>query len=53
MPNIYMYRRLKKPGVLIECGFISNPQERQKLTTSEYQTSLAQTITKGVIAYFT
>lgn len=53
MPNIYMYRRLKKPGVLIECGFISNPQERQKLTTSEYQISLAQTITKGVIAYFT
>ena len=53
MPNIYMYRRLKKPGVLIECGFISNPQERQKLTTSEYQTTLAQTIAKGVIAYFT
>lgn len=53
MPNIYMYHRLKKPGVLIECGFISNSQERQKLTTSEYQTTLAQTITKGVIAYFT
>jgi len=53
MPNLYMYQYLKIPGVLIECGFISNPKEREKLTTSEYQQQIAQAITKGVSLYFT
>lgn len=52
MPDIYMYRRLKVPGVLIECGFLSNYEERQLLKTEEYQLKLANVITKGVIQYF-
>ena len=28
MPNIYMYQYLKIPGVLVECGFVSNTFER-------------------------
>lgn len=53
MPNIYMYRRLKLPGVLVECGFISNANEREKLQTKEYQTQIAEVITSGIIDYFT
>lgn len=53
MPNIYMYQYLKIPGVLVECGFISNSFERKKLQDESYQQLLATTITKGVINYFT
>lgn len=53
MPNIYMYKYLEIPGVLIECGFISNYQERLNLQNTVYQEKLAQAITKGVISYFT
>ena len=50
--NIYMYKRLKIPGILIECGFLSNPEERKILVTSKYQEKIAQVITEGVIDYF-
>ena len=52
MPDIYMYKRLKIPGVLIECGFLSNYEERSLLKTKEYQQKVAQSITEGVIEYF-
>ena len=29
------------PSVLVECGFLSNPEECQKLASNEYQTALA------------
>ncbi len=51
-PNIYMYQRLKVPGVLVECGFLSNTQERQNLMTEEYQEKIATAITNGVINYY-
>lgn len=50
--NTYMYKRLNKKGVLIECGFLSNTTERQKLTTIEYQKYLSKIITEGIITYF-
>lgn len=53
MPNIYMYRHLKIPGVLVECGFISNKKEREKLITPAYQKEIAKSLTKGLIMYFT
>lgn len=53
MPNIYMYRRLKIPGVLVECGFISNKKERQKLITPAYQKEIAKVLTQGLVNYFT
>lgn len=53
MPNIYMYRRLKIPGVLVECGFISNKKEREKLITPAYQKEIAKVLTQGLVNYFT
>ena len=53
MPNIYMYKHLKIPGVLVECGFISNKKEREKLITPSYQKEIAKSLTKGLILYFT
>ena len=51
-PNIYMYQRLKVPGVLVECGFLSNAVERQNLITEGYQEKVAKAISNGVANYY-
>ena len=48
----YLYSRVNVPGVLIEVGFISNPNERYLLRQQEYQQKVSKTITKGIINYF-
>lgn len=40
------------PSLLIETGFISNPQEEMNLTNSRYQTKLCQAIVGGIKTYF-
>ena len=40
------------PSVLVECGFLSNPDEEQKLITDEYQRKIAESIAKSVDEYF-
>lgn len=50
--STYMYSRLTKPGVLIECGFLSNTNERNKLITSSYQKKLAQIIAIAIANYY-
>ena len=50
--NLYLYSNTRVPGVLIECGFISNPNERYLLQKESYQERIANSITKGVTTYF-
>ena len=50
--NTYMYKRLNKEGVLIECGFLSNSMEREKLLDNNYLIMLAKAITKGIVKYY-
>lgn len=53
IPNrTYMYDKLTIPGVLIECGFLSNHSELQKLITEEYQQKLATIIKNALINYY-
>ena len=52
-PNVYMYDKLKIKGVLIECGFLSNYNERNKLINDDYQTLLSKAIVDGITKYFT
>ena len=52
LKNMYLFDRIKQPGVLIEVGFISNPNDRYKLKQTEYQKQLAEIITKGIIKYY-
>lgn len=40
------------PSLLVETGFISNPNEEKRLSDSVYQQQLAQAITRGVRQYF-
>lgn len=40
------------PSILIECGFMSNPLDDEKLSKPEYQQLLAEGILEGLINYF-
>ncbi len=50
--DLYLYRNTRVPGVLIECGFLSNADERRLLQDKSYQQKLATSIKKGVMNYF-
>ena len=49
--DLYMYRNITVPGVLIECGYLSNPTERKLLQDKKYQEFLANSITKGIVDF--
>jgi len=46
-----MTRETKMPAILVECGFISNPEQEKLLRQPEMQKKLAQAIADGVLAY--
>ncbi len=38
--GIYLMQNIEKPGILVECGFLSNPEEEQRLRSEDYQKKL-------------
>lgn len=50
--NLYLSKRVTRPGILIEAGFITNSNERYLLKTDEYQQKIANTILEATIKYF-
>lgn len=38
--GIYLMEHIERPGILVECGFLSNPEEEAKLNSPEYQKKL-------------
>lgn len=50
--DFFMLNCTSTPGILVECGFLSNPTEEQKLITNAYQEQLAYTIACGIVAFF-
>lgn len=50
--RIMIFRDLKVPTALVECGFLSNEQEEAKLKTLDYQEALAKSIKTGIDEYF-
>ena len=49
--NIYLLDRFDGTAVLIECGFLSNAEEREKLNTAEYRKELAACFFSSVIKH--
>lgn len=47
----YLLKRTEVPAVIVECGFLSNPEEAEKLATEEYQKKMAEAIVKGIKSY--
>lgn len=47
--NIYLMYKTTKPAVLVECGFMSNSEELNKLLQSDYRKKLCYSILIGII----
>lgn len=50
--NYYMLRNSSVPAIIVECGFLSNPEEAALLKTEEYQEKIAWAIHMGIMKYF-
>ncbi len=50
--DFYVLNCTNYASVLVECGFLSNPEEEQKLCDEEYQTNFCRTILYGILNYF-
>ncbi len=42
----------EKPGILVECGYLSNREEEALLISQEYQNKLAYQIFCGIVSFF-
>lgn len=49
--NIFLLDRCKKPSVLVECGFLSNPEECSLLASEDYRKKLSLAIFDGIYSY--
>ena len=50
--NVYIIKHVEIPISIVECGFLSNPEEREQLEDNSYQNKLAWGIYNGVMDYF-
>ncbi len=49
--SYYLLKKTSIPIVIVECGFLSNEQEAEKLCTKEYQEKIAWAIHMGIVRY--
>ncbi len=49
--RFYVIKNTTCPSILVETGFISNPEERKELMTSERRQKTAEAIAKGIQKY--
>lgn len=49
--SYFLLKNVSAPTVIVECGFLSNPEESKKLVDDAYQQKLAWTIHLGILQY--
>ena len=49
--NFYLLKKTSVPTIIVECGFLSNPEEEKNLILNEYQEEIATAICTGIIKY--
>ena len=49
--EFYMLKKTEVPTIIVECGFLSNPGEAEKLVSEEYQEQIAQAICSGIMTW--
>ena len=47
----YILKKTEVPTIIVECGFLSNYEEAQKLITEDYQTAVAEAVAEGILSY--
>lgn len=49
--DFYMLKKTEVPTIIVECGFLSNPGEAEKLVSDEYQEDMAEAICRGIMTW--
>lgn len=49
--GVYLMEHINCPGILVECGFLTNPEEEAKLRDSAYQMKLCAVISTVLSSY--
>jgi N-acetylmuramoyl-L-alanine amidase len=49
--SYYLLKKTTRPTVIVECGFLSNPAEAEKLKSETYQDALAWSLHMGILEY--
>ena len=49
--QVYLLKKATVPAVLVETGFLSNPEEAKLLTSEDYQKKMAEAIADGIQEY--
>lgn len=52
LDSVYIMKNVEIPISIVECGFLSNPDEEKRLLNDEYQDKLAWGIYAGIVDYF-
>lgn len=50
--DYYLLKQTKIPSIIVECGFLSNPEENAKLKDEKYQQQIAWSIYLGILDYY-
>lgn len=50
--DVYLMKDTKIPSVIVECGFLSNPEEERNLATEEYREKIVWGIYLGIMKFF-
>ena len=48
----YMLVHTATPTIVVECGFLSNPEEEKKLSSDEYRQKISEVIASAIEKYF-
>lgn len=52
LDTVYIMKHVEIPISIVECGFLSNPEEEKQLLEDSYQNRIAWGIYNGIIDYF-
>ena len=52
LDTVYIMKHVEIPTTIVECGFLSNPEEEKLLLEDSYQDKLSWGIYNGIIDYF-
>lgn len=50
--SIFILKNASVPSVIVECGFLSNADEAEKLKSDDYQSKIAWAVYMGICDYF-
>ena len=48
----YLLKNAKVPAIIVECGFLSNKSELQKLKNEDYQSQMAFAVASGIMDFY-